>query len=295
MVVGWELPSIRVPDLSKDPSAAELLTRGVALSVERLFSNLPESDPESIHQARVATRRLRSDLGTFKSLFRPGAWDIRRDLQPLAALLGEMRNHDVFVAQTSANAILLDAGDLPIAEALLAVIGRRRDDDLERLRAYLETFDGVATRLTALSCAPPLKKRSKHQGTTALTPLVRERWKRLTSAVRELDDPDGPALHRIRILTKRVRYGAELVAPAVGRKADRFAAAAARLQDVLGDHHDADVAIGFLTAAARRLTHGHAAALGQLAGLELARRSRAEIEWREAYAALRAKELRKWM
>ena len=67
------------------------------------------------------------------------------------------------------------------------------------------------------------------------------------------------------------------------------------MQDVLGDHHDADVGYGILVSAARRLNPRHAAALGQLAGLELARRSRAETEFWEAYATLRRKELRKWM
>jgi len=50
----------------------------------------------------------------------------------------------------------------------------------------------------------------------------------------------------VRVLTKRARYGAEAVAPALGGKrgkaAERFADRAADLQDVLGDLQDSVVA-----------------------------------------------------
>ena len=46
----------------------------------------------------------------------------------------------------------------------------------------------------------------------------------------------------MRIRAKRCRYAAEAVAPAVGKRPERFAKAVAELQDVLGEHQDAVVA-----------------------------------------------------
>ncbi|HDK45698.1 MAG TPA: CHAD domain-containing protein [Actinobacteria bacterium] len=291
----FTFPEIQVHDLPDDPSVGALLTRGLSRSTARLFTNLSGSDPESIHQARVATRRLRSDLRTFRSLLTGGASTLRRDLKPLAALLGEVRDRDVFIIRIADNVEVLDEADRPVVEALLGAYGRRREESLVRLHVYLGTFEELAVRLTAWACSPPLEAGSDRRGRKVLPPLVRRRWRRLESAVREPGPKDGAALHRIRVLTKRVRYGAELVAPAVGRKADRFAAAAAIVQDVLGDHHDAVVGHRVLVSTARRLAPRYAVALGQLAGLELVQRRQAEGDWERAFAALNRKELRKWM
>ncbi|NOY55150.1 MAG: CHAD domain-containing protein [Actinobacteria bacterium] len=295
MAAGAIYPKIRVHDLPDDPSAGELLTHGFARSSARLFKNLSESDPESIHQARVATRRLRSDLRTFGPLLEGSARALRRDLKPLAAALGEVRDRDVFMHWVADNMEVLDETDQLVAEALLGAFGRRREEGLVRLHVYLETFEGLAERLTAWACSPPLKAEADRRGRKVMPPLVRRRWNCLKSAVREPGPKDGAALHRIRVLTKRVRYGAELVAPAIGRKADRFAAAAAIVQDVLGEHHDAVVGHRILVGVARRLAPRYAVALGQLAGLELVRRRQAEADWEPAFVALNRKELRKWM
>ena len=49
---------------------ADVVRMAVASAVARLDTNEPalwtERDPEAVHQARIATRRLRSDLGTLR-------------------------------------------------------------------------------------------------------------------------------------------------------------------------------------------------------------------------------------
>ena len=53
-------------------------------------------DPESVHQARVATRRLRSDLRTFESFVeRPWAADLGADLRWIGSELGDLRDIEV--------------------------------------------------------------------------------------------------------------------------------------------------------------------------------------------------------
>jgi hypothetical protein len=58
-----------------------------------------------------------------------------------------------------------------------------------------------------------------------------------------LDPSNVEALHDMRIAAKRLRYVLELTAPAFGEGAERGAKHAKKLQDLLGDIHDCDVAV----------------------------------------------------
>lgn len=59
---------------------------------------------------------------------------------------------------------------------------------------------------------------------------------------REHDSLDIPALHRLRIRAKKLRYAAEFFRPLFARRdSKRFIAALSQLQDCLGALNDADV------------------------------------------------------
>src|SRR4029450_1017703 len=92
-------PEIAVADLGPDASAGDAVRRAIALSVIRLIRHDPvvrlDLDPEGVHQARVATRRLRSDLRTFRPLL-DEEWStaLRNELRWLARALGDVRDGD---------------------------------------------------------------------------------------------------------------------------------------------------------------------------------------------------------
>jgi CHAD domain-containing protein len=129
--------------------------------------------------------------------------------------------------------------------------------------------------------------------------LVRKPWRKLRRAVKELDDdPPDEALHAVRIRAKRCRYAAEAVAPAVGKKARRFAAAVERVQEVLGDHQDAVVAGQWLRAHALAGAGGRverAFVAGELAALEDVEAMESRAAWPAAWAEARRGRLRRWM
>ena len=85
-------------------SARDLIGSTVSSSVERLIGELPRAragqEPEGVHQARVATRRLRSDLRTFAPLL-DETWRVqmRAELRRLTDALGAVRDADVLTAQ----------------------------------------------------------------------------------------------------------------------------------------------------------------------------------------------------
>src|SRR5439155_1633439 len=82
------------------PSAGDVIRNALAASVARLIAHDPGvrlgDDPEDVHQARVATRRLRSDLRTFHSLL-DADWTqaLRQDLKSIGRDLGAVRDTEV--------------------------------------------------------------------------------------------------------------------------------------------------------------------------------------------------------
>ena len=112
-------------------SAAEVVRAAIANSVDRLFKHDPGvrlgDDPEDVHQARVATRRLRSDLRTFGSLL-DESWNraLRDELGWIAALLGDVRDTDVLLARLEKHAAGLAPEDAKPAAALLARLAAHR-------------------------------------------------------------------------------------------------------------------------------------------------------------------------
>jgi hypothetical protein len=54
--------------------------------------------------------------------------------------------------------------------------------------------------------------------------------------------PTDRALHEARKAAKRARYASEAMAPAIGKKASRFAKQMKQVQSVLGDHQDTVIA-----------------------------------------------------
>jgi CHAD domain-containing protein len=82
----------------------------------------------------------------------------------------------------------------------------------------------------------------------------------------------------------------------VGKRARAFAAAAADLQEVLGDLNDAVVAEGWLRdwAQGSRSPSGVFAA-GELVALERADAARDRARWKKTWRKLAAPKLRSWM
>ena len=299
------LPEVEVPDLGADASAGNVVRRAVALSAIRLIRHDPvvrlDTDPEGVHQARVATRRLRSDLRTFRPLV-DEAWSsaLRDELGWLADLLGDVRDGDVLLERLRHRvAELPDADERDSATAVLATLELERNAAhstlLEALRSgrYLRLLDD----LVAAANAPSLRESASGPASDFVPELVRRPWHKLEKRAGKLgDSPSDEELHAVRIRTKRVRYAAEAAEPIVGKPARAFAKAAERLQDVLGELNDAVVAEHWLAKWGR-----HGRSLEELRGAEaLAERERAAARlhrgsWATAWKELSSPRLRDWM
>lgn len=296
-----------VPQLGEHhPPLADVVGHAIALAVARLVAHDPGvrigDDPEAIHQARVATRRLRSDLRTFRSLVdEPWADSLRDELRWIGDVLGAVRDTEVLIERLEHAITLLPEVDRASAEQIL----ERLRDDRERSREQLlrafrsERYDTLLDRLVGAAQRPRLLLRINDDDDDAqvMRALVRKPWQQLRDAVDALaKDPPDSALHAIRIRTKRARYAAEAVQPAFGKAARAFARALVGVQDVLGEHQDAVVAGEWLRRAARRAEHGDEAfAAGELAAIEHDAAEAARAEWPAAWRRATRKRLREWL
>ncbi len=233
--------------VSPDDPATKAVQAALAAGLSRLVANDPPTrlgDTEGLHQMRVATRRLRSDLRTFRPLIdRTWAEGLSAELRWLGALLGTVRDADVQVERLETeDADLL--GDLkPYLDRLRQSQASGRDALLEALRS--ERYVTLLDRLVDAKRDPLVSDAARRPAGRILPDLARRAWKRLEPRAQGLrpEDPDE-RYHAVRIRAKRVRYAAEAIGPALGERGpamDRVASAAASLQDLLGDMHDAFV------------------------------------------------------
>ena len=242
------------------------------------------SDPEDLHQLRVATRRLRAFLRAGRPLLEP-SWSepLRAELGWLGRALGPARDLDVLTERLAADVASL--GDDGVAAApLLAQLDAERAASRgavvealtsDRYLALLDRLDHVSEPEPAVSTAEA----------PSLSSLLRAEWRRTRKVVAALGrGSSDDELHAGRIRVKRARYAAELAAHELGRPGARFVTRAKALQDVLGEHQDATVAEDRLRAWANERQTDAAV---RLIELEEERKRAARGAWPDAWKALR--------
>jgi CHAD domain-containing protein len=292
-----------------DSTIGEVVRAAVASALARMVAHDPGVrlgyDPEDVHQARVGTRRLRSDLRTFRPLLdREWVAGLREEAGWYAGLLGAVRDAEVLTERLERQAATLTKDDAAVVTTIVARLAGDRDAARERL---LEAMDGaryvaLLDRLAAAAADPKFAPAGPGEGpeqpaTDALPRLARRPWRRLAGAVKELpDEPADEQLHAVRILAKHTRYAAEAAAGVIGKRATVFARRMAAVQTVLGDHQDACVTEAWL----RRLTPKtrstrEAMVIGQLIGLQRAEAAATRAEWPEAWRRASDKSLRGWL
>ena len=230
--------------------------------------------PDAVHQMRVATRRRRSCLRTFRGAFDPlPAAHLSDELSWIADVLGAARD-----AQVIAERIAGEGTDAASLRTLWA------DGDGGEVRALEEAMASSRYRVLVVEIAtfaisPPLARDAK--GRRWMVRRLRREIERVVERIEQADALEGAArddaLHAARKVAKRVRYAAETLEPVYGKRARRIAKAFEAIQVALGDHHDAIV----LQA---RLQHRPEPEVADLIGREQERAALAEEAFGTAWA-----------
>ncbi len=284
-----------------DAIRLRLLTQVAA--VRRLDPWVRHDSPESVHDLRVAVRRLRNALASYRPLFdREQSEPLRDELGWLAAALGGPR--DAEVVHELIRGLLDEVDPVLVRGPVRARVDKELHQRFVTTRTELlaamtsQRYFDLVDRLEAFALAPPWTDPAHEQARRVLPKRLDHDWKRLRARVRAAErdaEAGGSAadLHAVRKAAKRVRYAAEALVPLYGTDAERMVRAHERIQTVLGDHHDAVEAQAALVDLA-----GHAASAGENgftygvlhAHLE-ARRSSRSTDFEEAWqGSLRARD-----
>ncbi len=156
-------PDVVVPQLDEHATVGQVVSASLASAVIRMIRHDPGvrlgDDPEHVHQARVGTRRLRSDLRTFRELL-DGEWTgrMRAELGWLANALGDVRDADVLSERLAAQIETLPGADQRPASVIVTRLTRQRNDARSRLIDVLDSDRYVALleELTRAAAEPPL-------------------------------------------------------------------------------------------------------------------------------------------
>ena len=230
-------------------------------------------DREALHDMRVAARRLRAAMSAFAAVLPATMERMRAELGWVAAMLGEVRDLDVQLERMEEwrHGLETDQGvALDAIEEILRhrwLLARKRmlvALDSRRYERFVERFVAMLRRGPSRNFLP-----GREPILRVAPGLLRKRYRQ----VRRLGDPIRPPsppsdYHALRIGAKKLRYALEFTAPIYGKPALAFSARVTALQDVLGLHQDAEIAMDTLremaTARGRRLPPETILAMGAI-------------------------------
>lgn len=202
-------------------------------------------DADTLHQARVALRQLRSAFAIFRPLVADERFDhLRDELRWLAATTTETRDLDTLLTRFDKPPLALTAARArACARSVKALTSARADRLLRELVDWLA--DGVWLEVRDAASLPAAE--------FAAAALDRLRRK-LAKKGRHLRKLEDEALHEVRIAAKKLRYAADFFAGLFATdkartRAKRLAKAVRALQEQLGELHDLALAPTILKAA----------------------------------------------
>ncbi len=229
--------------LNEDMDAATLFATIAAACLRHFRLNedrlLATGKAETLHQARVALRRLRSLLTIFRAMLAgPDYERFRTDLRWISGLLGEVRNIDVLIPRIEDE----DA------------LGRLRNAHASHMATLAEALDSSRTRTLMLDLAEWIAVGAWREDAAladaraipaqifAHDRLDRLR-RRFRKSGRKLAELDEEARHEVRILAKKLRYAAEFFAGLfpggkAARRRGRLLAQVEAVQSALGELND---------------------------------------------------------
>lgn len=308
LIATGQAPAPRVPDLGSVDVRPGMTAGEVAFAVMRKHfgvflaneagTRLGE-DIEGLHDMRVAARRLRAAMAAFRPFLPLSMEKSRQELGWVAAALGVVRDLDVQLermAEWRAGFTEEEGHALDAIEALLTTrraAGRKAmlaALDSRRYERFIERFAAMLRRGAPRSFA------TGHTPILAAAPDLLEKHYRRVRRLGDAITAGSPAAeyHTLRIDAKKLRYALEFVGPIYGKPAVEFSQRVTALQDVLGLHQDAEIAVTMLEEMARdewrRLGPATVLAMGAIA--ERYRRHAAELraQFPSVYRPLRGRD-----
>jgi inorganic triphosphatase YgiF len=237
-------------------------------------------DPEGIHQMRVAVRRFRSVASACRPLFDEAVHALlSEELRWLQQQLGPARDWDVFVGQTLARMAERLPDELAL-EALRREATTLRDAARQVAVAalddprYTTLLLHVGLWLEAGSWAAAGQDGAATPASQPVMPfaaaILQRHHRRLRKQGGRHADLSEPELHRLRIISKKLRYNAEFFRDLFPKKGRRpYLEQLAEIQETLGSLNDAAVSRGLIRQLEERMAERTPGLAGRAIGLVL--------------------------
>lgn len=227
-------------------------------SLRRYFRDLRQhepgtrlgEDPEELHDMRVALRKLRAAMSTFKDVLPLRFQALREELRWLGGSLGTVRDLDVQLGWLEAERERAGWEDATALGPLIAELEQRRQHERARLLGELDSppFVDLMQGLTAaLREAAPGGAKALARVRKYGRKVLRRRYRQLERVIDDINaDAPPPLYHAARIRAKRLRYSLDALAPVYGRRAEEVIDELKTVQDLLGEYQDCSVSITWL-------------------------------------------------
>jgi CHAD domain-containing protein len=219
----------------------QLLARR-ARALKRYLPLAIKGDGHGVHQARVASRRLREAVPVLTSGVKNSrAGKARRKIRRLTKALGTVRELDVTIKILDELAARDTLPRLALEDVRAHVVierDKRRDVMLKRLEQV--NLSKLDRRLASVGQA--LSAAETEEWRDALGSRLMKRSKAFAAAIANAGHMYSPEqLHQVRIAAKKLRYAMELAADTGAKVAAAPVRALKRAQDTLGRLHDLQI------------------------------------------------------
>ncbi len=242
----------KVPDsLKLKPGDSQEVALKKIMNVEFhwLQAQLPgvkdDRDPEFVHQARVATRRMRSAFILLRSAVPAESADyFEKDLQRLGRLFGAVRDLDVFIINLRTYREKLERFPKQERKSLKKVIEKERRAPLRALQKSLasSSFHTFERRMEQFMTLPGEGRAALPGSMTmqeAAPPAIKSRLADVMAQHRKVTtNPVLTEYHCLRIKAKRLRYALEFMAPLYGGAFEGIIPITVEIHDSLGELQD---------------------------------------------------------
>lgn len=234
------------PDDPLGDAARAAIAQGVE-ALKQMQAGATAGDVESLHQLRVATRRLRAAIELFAGVLHGSRVRVyKRDLPWLGQAAGMVRECDVGGDLIRTRSAKLDP---QMAEALAPIY----DALAERRKAEHQAFLAVTNSKRYVLLLDRLSQpmiRKVEAGTTVrgkAAVMIRPISRSVIRAGSKLAEDSPPEwFHSLRVRVKRLRYALEMLTPLGGKRDKKALARLEATQDILGLYQDGVATIAWL-------------------------------------------------
>jgi len=230
-------------------------------SFQHAMANLPvyivTGDEESIHQFRVGLRRFRAALSAFSPVMDlTGVDDLIRQTRTIFDQMGHIRDADVFLDETLE--ALVNSG-IPggYGELLRTQVSHFRQTNYDQVKDVLQSndFARYIVDINAwvdsgdwLKADRPVDQLLQYRPVSSFAESRLQKMNRkLVRLGQQAEQGSLDDWHRLRIMTKKVRYASEPLLQLIGEEEGaRYAKSLSSLQNTLGKLNDLNSISGFL-------------------------------------------------